>query len=413
MALGRQCPLKRDPLVSSWTDGGNADVAVSSGFFSHQVRVQEKRFRFFQNKCILVAEEEAHKARKKKMKSLRILIAVVGIANTEAFSLRASKLFQTKTELYSAHRPGKQTRTTYADSRVAEEDFPRPAAPAEGLPSVVPDPSFPSTAGGLSYAGDRPWFEDTNVRRPTFASPNMNPHDPWFENQSRVPSITQGAARHDGRLTEYPSKAFLQGNSRRTWHSNDPHAQTSEVWLQSERPRAPLYANVSFRNGPGNTPRKMRVYSEDGFLRPVKAYFTNPKGGSRAYSNMVDIMNTASMEFPISATVSHSRDFGSQGRSFQGEMDWKSVQGESIRTYAIEANTRSVKVNLESDGMPLMANIEVLEGPGDVRQLIEVQSDDGSPWEGVVAIPGYGASIIVRNVGPMAFPIRSSVESQL
>eukprot|EP00980_Cylindrotheca_fusiformis_P021754 scaffold8587_cov97-Cylindrotheca_fusiformis.AAC.2 len=392
------------------------------------------------------------------MRSLAILIAAVGgLANIEAFPGASVATTTTKnkvstilhprrtTSLYSAHRAGqRKKKSAYSDTQVVDrEDPPRRmvdlSEPRPSYPSAFPvDPAtIPSTAGGLSFpapaGGDggvsqRPWYEENAHRRrsssytPAFPIvPMMEPPregDVWFENQSRIPSITTrgGGLRHDGRLTEYPSSALLHGNSRRTWHSNDPYAQTSEVLIQSERPRAPLYANVSFRNGPSNTPRKMRVYSEDGYLRPVRAYFSNPKGGSRAYSNMVDIMNTASMEFPISATVSHSRDFGSQGRSFQGEMDWKTIQGDNcIRTYTIEAGTRFVKVNLESDGsMPLMANVEVLEGPGDVRQLIEVQSDDGSPWEGVIAIPaGYPASIIVRNVGPMAFPIRSSVESQV
>jgi hypothetical protein len=344
------------------------------------------------------------------MRPFLILTAAVGIASTEAFPLRASsKPYHTESALYSAHRAGK-TRTAYAEARVVERsdsDLPQPLERYTG--PVLPTQPLPSTAGGLNYAPERPWFDDP--RTPSYHSPRNDLQDMRFENQSRVPSLSR-APRHDGRLTEYPSKAFIHGGTRRTWHSSDPYSQTSEVWLHSERPRSPLYADVSFRNGPHNTPRKMRVYSEDGYLRPLKAYFTNPKGGSRAYSNMVDVMNTASMEFPISATVSQSRDFSTGGQSFQGEMNWKNVQGNSLRSYAIDATTKTVKVNLESDGLPLMAIIEVLEGPGDVRQLIEVQSDDGSPWEGVVSIPGFGASVIVRNVGPLEFPIRCSVESQ-
>lgn len=216
----------------------------------------------------------------------------------------------------------------------------------------------------------------------------------------------------NGLLLEEPTKAFIQGNSRRTWSSDDPYAESSAVWLQAERPGGPLYAEVKFRNGPASTPQSMKVYSEDGYLRPLQAYFGRPRGKNRATSQTIDVINTASMEFPMSATISQSRDFGTHGNSFQGDMEWKRIQGKNaIRTYTADDKTEFVRVNLESDGLPLMANIEVLQGPGDVRQVIELRSDDGSPWEGIVAVPGHGASVIVRNVGPLEFPIRCSVEN--
>lgn len=236
--------------------------------------------------------------------------------------------------------------------------------------------------------------------------PMQDPHVPPIdETMTRV-------RKSNGHLTEEPTKAMIQGNSRRTWTSDDPLAQSSAVWLQAERTGGPLYAEVKFRNGPSSTPQSMKVYSEDGYLRPLQAYFGRPRGSNRATSVTIDVINTAGLEFPMSATISQSRDFGTHGNSFQGDMDWKRIQGKNaIRTYAQDDKTEFVRVNLETDGLPLMANIEVLQGPGDVRQVIELRSDDGSPWEGVVAVPGIGASVIVRNVGPLEFPIRCSVEN--
>lgn len=240
-----------------------------------------------------------------------------------------------------------------------------------------------------------------------FFPPAMLPREP-----PPLPEAFPGARKSDGILTNEPTKAFIQGNSRRTWSTADPTAQTSAVWLQAERPGGPLYANVKFRNGPSSTPQSMKVYSEDGYLRPLQAYFGRPRGTNRAISQTIDVMNTAGMEFPMSATISQSSDFGTHGNSFQGEMNWQKIQGKNgIRTFVQDANTEFVRVNLESDGLPLMCNIEVLQGPGDVRQVIELRSDDGSPWEGIVAVPGHGASVILRNVGPLEFPIRASVEN--
>jgi hypothetical protein len=271
---------------------------------------------------------------------------------------------------------------TRANSNVQQQDFPLPVQdfplPVEMAPplATIPPPV-----------------------------PEILPPPPIMEPEPLV-------RKSDGLLTAEPTKAFIQGNSRRTWTSSDALAQSSAVWLQAERPGGPLYVNVKFRNGPSSTPQSMKVYSEDGYLRPLQAYFGRPRGRNRATTQTIDVMNTASMEFPVSATISESRDFGTHGHSFQGDMKWEKIQGKNgIRTYAQDDKTEFVRVNLETDGLPLMANIEVLQGPGDVRQVIELRSDDGSPWEGIVAVPGNGASVIVRNVGPLEFPIRCSVEN--
>ncbi|CAJ1959514.1 unnamed protein product [Cylindrotheca closterium] len=272
------------------------------------------------------------------------------------------------------------TRTTTNNPQTVPlptQDFPRPVDMAPPL-AVIPPP-FPAF----------------------FPEPPPPMEEPFTQ-----------VARANGLLTEQPTKAVIHGGSRRTWRSDDPTAQTSAVWVQAERPGGPLYANVHFRNGPSSTPQSMKVYSEDGYLRPLQAYFGRPRGVNRAISQTIDVINTADMSFPISATISQSSDFGTYGNSFQGEMSWKNIQGNNaIRTYAQDPNTEFVRVNLETDGLPMECNIEVLQGPGDVRQVIELRSDDGSPWEGIVAVPGNGASVIVRNVGPLEFPIRASVEN--
>jgi len=277
-------------------------------------------------------------------------------------------------------QPGMETGTRAANNaQLPRQDFPIPVEMAPPLATIPPP------------------------QQQFFPPPQPMPPQPMPE---------PGVAKANGILTQEPTKAFIQGNSRRTWRTDDPTAQTSAVWLQAERPGGPLYANVKFRNGPSSTPQSMKVYSEDGYLRPLQAYFGRPRGNNRAISQTIDVQNTASMEFPMSATISQSSDFGTYGHSFQGDMDWKKIQGKNaIRTYAQDAKTEFVRVNLETDGLPLMCNIEVLQGPGDVRQVVELRSDDGSPWEGIVAVPGVGATVIVRNVGPLEFPIRASVEN--
>ncbi|CAJ1946334.1 unnamed protein product [Cylindrotheca closterium] len=231
----------------------------------------------------------------------------------------------------------------------------------------------------------------------------------------------------------------LQGNSRKTWSSQDPWNQrSSHIHLQSERPNAPLDAKIDFLHGPGNVARQMKVWSMDGHQRPVRANFANPSGGaSRGNYGTIDVRNTGPMEFPISAGVAQSPEtmgYGGQGlmpgggpqqmmapggmsgpMRMGGDMaagmkQMKTIQGESLKTFSFNPAVNYVQINLETDGMPCYADIEVSQGPGEARQALQVYSDDGTPWEGIVDIPGYGSTITIKNVGPMAYPIKASCE---
>jgi hypothetical protein len=60
----------------------------------------------------------------------------------------------------------------------------------------------------------------------------------------------------------------------------------------------PLNANIEMWQGPDYTPSHMKVYIEDGNLRPLNAVLLTPSA-----SNTVAIYNTGNLEFPFYATV--------------------------------------------------------------------------------------------------------------
>jgi hypothetical protein len=93
-----------------------------------------------------------------------------------------------------------------------------------------------------------------------------------------------------------------------------------------------------------------------------------------------------------------------------GQREMKTVQGGSLKTYSFSPYVNYVQVDIETDGMPCYAKIEVSQGPGDARQTYEVYSDDGTPWQGIVETPGYGCTILIKNKGPMAYPIKASCQ---
>ena len=56
--------------------------------------------------------------------------------------------------------------------------------------------------------------------------------------------------------------------------------------------------HLTLWQGPENTPCKVRVYIEDGRLRPFNAVLATPRG-----PNTVAVRNLGNIQFPIAATV--------------------------------------------------------------------------------------------------------------
>merc|ERR1719375_2329477 len=92
------------------------------------------------------------------------------------------------------------------------------------------------------------------------------------------------------------SSILVQGGSLRTWSYRSPAVEQVQVVLSTEG--RPLDADIELWHGPDNTPCKMRVYTENGQLRPFSAMIETPRG-----PNTVAIRNIGQIEFPIAAQV--------------------------------------------------------------------------------------------------------------
>merc|ERR1711965_1201462 len=89
---------------------------------------------------------------------------------------------------------------------------------------------------------------------------------------------------------------LVQGGSLRTWSYRSPLVEQVQVLLSTEG--RPLDADIELWHGPDNTPCKMRVYVENGQLRPFSAVIETPRG-----PNTVAVRNIGQIEFPIAANV--------------------------------------------------------------------------------------------------------------
>jgi len=73
----------------------------------------------------------------------------------------------------------------------------------------------------------------------------------------------------------------------------------------------------------------------------------------------------------------------------------------------------SVQVTLTTEGRPLIAQVELLQGPTSAKQVWEVDSQDGEtrPFSAIIesAMPGASFAIRVKNTGQMEFPIVASI----
>jgi len=197
------------------------------------------------------------------------------------------------------------------------------------------------------------------------------------------------------------STILVQGGSLRTWSYRSPLVDQVQVVLSTEG--RPLDADLELWHGPDNTPCKMRVYVENGQLRPFSAVIATPRG-----PNTVAIRNIGQMEFPIAADV-YANDV--ENPSAETVSSATTIQGGALRTYPFDPLVNSVEVLLRTDGRPLNARIELLQGPNNNKQVIELYTEDGldRPFFAILETPGSGNVVRIVNTAPVEFPLTAAV----
>jgi len=200
-----------------------------------------------------------------------------------------------------------------------------------------------------------------------------------------------------------PDSVLVQGGSLKTW--SFPSSLVDRVQVVLTTDGRPLDADVQLWQGPDNTPCKMRVYSEDGSTRPFSAVIATPYGGD----NTVAVRNIGQIEFPIAASVS-AKNVDEPISDFRDTS--MVIQGGALRTYNFDTSVESVEIMLKTDGRPLNARIELLQGPNNNKQVIELYTEDGleRPFFAIIDTMGSGNVVRVVNTAPMEFPMTASVQ---
>ena len=262
-----------------------------------------------------------------------------------------------------------------------------------------------------------------------------NAYNSFEQSASSSPSVAAGRRRDSFRRQQQPSEfepeesplmtvqggsnfphyatspeTTVQGGSRSTW-SSGRYADRADWTLRTDG--RPLDATFEVWEGPDNTPQSVRLYSEDGYARPWRLAVENPSRGSFTHS----VRNTGPMAFPLAASSTATSSGGPSGNRLvthagTSHLPRVKIQGGSLKTFPFtDHNVRSVEVSLQSDGLPVMATVELWQGPTCVKQLAEVYADNGAtrPFRAVVDTYG-GTTIAIRNTGPVEYPISATLE---
>jgi len=200
----------------------------------------------------------------------------------------------------------------------------------------------------------------------------------------------------------------VQGGSLKTWTFNSAAVEAVHVVMRTEG--RPLDADIELWQGPDNTPCKMRVYVEDGADRPFSCMIATPRG-----PNTVALRNIGHLEFPLqSCVVADTPDIVAPSTSMRDFADEPLIiQGGALRTYPFEPSVDSVQVLLNTDGRPLNARIELLQGPNNIKEVVELYTEDGldRPFSMVLETPGSGNVIRIVNTATVEFPLTAGVEA--
>lgn len=200
------------------------------------------------------------------------------------------------------------------------------------------------------------------------------------------------------------SPIYVQGGALRTWTFRSVSVMKIQVVLSIDD--EPLDADIELWHGPDDTPCKIKLYTEDGQLRPFSAIVGTPRG-----PGTVAVRNNGNYEKNVAAKV-FSDELDSPSDDCLASSASTQIIGGEFQTYPFHPSIDSVQVLLRTDGHALNAKIQLLHGPNDDnKETIEVYHEGGFDdlFFCFIETPGSDNAVRVYNTGVGGFPINAAV----
>lgn len=168
----------------------------------------------------------------------------------------------------------------------------------------------------------------------------------------------------------------------------------------------PVEASVELWQSPSYIPTKFTVECEDASENIVHSLIELPPG----YPVTIAVYNTEGQEFPMEVSVSDSFS-GSALDSFAG---WRPilVQGDgTVKSFHLSQDVDSVEVLLTTQTRNMKAYIEILRGPNDDNEIIEVDTDNAylHPFYTVIQAAEGCNTLRIKNENSVEFPFEAYV----
>lgn len=197
----------------------------------------------------------------------------------------------------------------------------------------------------------------------------------------------------------------IEGNSLRTWAFSSGATKRVQVSIQSAG--RPIEASVELWQTPSYTPTKFTVECEDASENIVHSIIELPEG----HPVTVAVYNTEGQEFPMDASVVEVNNVESALATFQGQKSQYIEGGKAVKSYNFNESVDSVEVLLKSNLRNMKAYIEILHGPNDDNEIIEVETDNANmhPFYTVIQTPGGANTLRIVNENTVEFPLEAFV----
>jgi len=145
------------------------------------------------------------------------------------------------------------------------------------------------------------------------------------------------------------------------------------------------------------------VECEDGSENIVHSIIELPVG--RAVT--LAVYNTEGQEFPLEASVMDASHVPSASTSFTGLVPQYIEGNGAVKSYNFPENVESVEVLLRTTTRNMKAYIEILHGPNDDNEIVEVETDNANvhPFYTIIQTPGGCNTLRIVNEDTLEFPL--------